>query len=202
MTLFARNVRKAFGMLPKLLNESDEAELVKHVENIRFIEEYTDRLQIELANYLTAISQGDISPETSATVRNMINAGNQLERATDLILKTALNLEKRRQEKAYFTPLHRKSALEVLDLVQRAMTTLVANAEAGEGHFTLDEATHFEDQINSRIENLQKTNLGWIESEQVMLTSGLYFSDLMNELERIADLIYKAQKAMAGMAGH
>jgi phosphate:Na+ symporter len=202
MTLFARNVRKAFGMLPKLLNESDEAELVKHVENIRFIEEYTDRLQIELANYLTAISQGDISPETSATVRNMINAGNQLERATDLILKTALNLEKRRQEKAYFTPLHRKSALEVLDLIQRAMTTLVANAEAGEGHFTLDEATHFEDQINSRIENLQKTNLGWIESEQVMLTSGLYFSDLMNELERIADLIYKAQKAMTGMAGH
>jgi hypothetical protein len=35
-----------------------------------------------------------------------------------------------------------------------------------------------------------------------MLTSGLYFSDLMNELERIADLVYKAQKAMAGMAGH
>ena len=199
---FARNVRQAFAIIPRLLVESDEAEVVKQVEKIRQIEEFTDQLQVELANYLTSLSQGEISEDASKTVRNLLNAGNQLERATDLILKCAINVEKRRHDKAYFTPQHRKAALEVAAMVQRALVILVDNAEKGEGRFNLDAAMECENTINARIEELQRQNLSWIETEQVKLTSGLYFSDLMNEFERVADNVYKAQKALAGLAGH
>ena len=87
-------------------------------------------------------------------------------------------------------------------MVQRALVILVDNAEKGEGRFNLDAAMECENSINARIEELQRQNLSWIETEQVKLTSGLYFSDLMNEFERVADNVYKAQKALAGLAGH
>lgn len=199
LVLLAKNTHKAYQILPKLLNEVEERKVHQYVSQVQSLETITDRMEVEIANYLAKTSENELSAEASARVRAMISAANYMERMADLILKISMNLEKRKQEKAYFTPELRSNIHLLMVHLDEAISYFLGQVDKDPTQIRVAEARQLEDQINVLHKQLRKEYLKNLEKGKFKAQSGLYYHDMLNELERIADHVMSATEALAGL---
>ena len=87
---FGKQVNKAYSYLPRILLEADARAQTQFLQQIERIERITDKMEVEIADYLSQISSTEISPRASEQIRAILAASNYLERSCDLILKIGL----------------------------------------------------------------------------------------------------------------
>lgn len=196
--IFGKHLNKAYQFLPKLLTEVEERKVRYYVEQVEILERVTDKMEVEIANYLARASEGDLSTDASARVRSMISVANFMERIADLFLKISYNLEKRKQEKAYFTPELRTNLQQLMVCVDEALQLFLSQLEKDPAVINLIRARELEDEVNKLHRELRKDYLKNLEKGRFKAQSGLYYHDMLNELERVADHIMSATNALAG----
>ncbi|MBI1315368.1 Na/Pi cotransporter family protein [bacterium] len=196
LALFARQIEKAYKLLPRILLEPDETVQEEYLEKIERIEHITDKMELDIANYLAKASRQEISIEASQQIRNMLSAGNHLERTADLILKVGIYMVRRKQEKAFFTPELRRYLLEFMEVVGGSIQQMIANV-AGDAHrLDLIATRNIERSINRQFSELRKDYLKAMEQNKYKVSSGLYYHDLLSELERIGDHVERVSEAL------
>ena len=115
---FGKQVNKAYSYLSRILLEADARAQMQFLQQIERIERITDKMEIEIADYLSQISSTEISPRASGQIRAILAASNYLERSCDLILKIGSFMVRSKKEKAYFTPELRQTLVSFMSLVQ------------------------------------------------------------------------------------
>ncbi|MGM0479951.1 MAG: Na/Pi cotransporter family protein, partial [Bacteroidota bacterium] len=103
-----------------LLFEKSRKKQKKLHERIAKYEQITDRVEIEVANYLNKISEGELSGDTAVRIRGMNSIVNDLERIGDIYYQMSKTLERKSSEKIWFTPEQRNNLASMFDLVDRA----------------------------------------------------------------------------------
>ncbi|MGB0175911.1 MAG: Na/Pi cotransporter family protein, partial [Owenweeksia sp.] len=141
---FAAIMRRAYKYVPRLVTEMEEKKFNHYVEKLENYEDISDRMEIEIATYLTKASAGDLSSEASARVRSMLSVANYLERIGDIYLEISRNLHSRKKKKAYFTQEIRDRILRLSDLVAKSMDVMVSNLEVNENKMNFQEAERIE----------------------------------------------------------
>ena len=157
---FGDLIRKAYKYIPLLIIEMDEKKLNQYVEKLEKYEDISDRMEMEISNYLSKISQSELSTFGNNRVRVMLNVANYLERIGDIYLEVSRNLTNRKEQKAYFTPEMRNSVLRLSELVSQSLDLFAA---------------------------LKADYIEKVERGKYRIQSGMYYSDLLAEMERIAD---------------
>lgn len=184
---FAQIVRKAFRYVPRLVTEMDEKKLRYYTEQLEKYEDITDRMELEISNYLSKAAKGELSSAGGHQVRSMLNIANYLERIGDIYLEISRNLTMRKKKKAYFTQEMRDGVSEIAGLVKRSLDLMVENLEAYEKDIDFLQAESLENQIDESYKRLRKEYIKKVESGKFQVRSGVYYSDLIAELERIGD---------------
>jgi phosphate:Na+ symporter len=134
---FGDLIRKAYKYIPLLIIEMDEKKLDQYVKKLEKYEDISDRMEMEISNYLSKISQSELSTFGNNRVRSMLNVANHLERIGDIYLEVSRNLTNRKEQKAYFTPEMRNSVLRLSELVSQSLDLMVKNIDnsAGKNYF-------------------------------------------------------------------
>lgn len=186
---FAEVIRRAFNYVPKLVTEMDEKKLRKYNEQIAKYEDISDRMEIEIADYLARTASQELSSSASHRVRAMLNASSYLERIGDIYLELSKNLANRKLKKAYFTPEMRVEVLSVTQLIKSALDQMVSNLNASENSVDFKSAEKIEEDINKLYNQLRKDYVKNVEKGKFRIESGVYYIDMISELERIGDHI-------------
>ncbi|HAW51675.1 MAG TPA: Na/Pi cotransporter, partial [Flavobacteriales bacterium] len=84
VTKMGKITRKVAGMVPKLLFEPDKKHTSKILAKIKKYEELSDRMELEIANYLAKTSEGDLSDKSTMEIREMLSIISDLERIADI----------------------------------------------------------------------------------------------------------------------
>lgn len=189
-------VQKQYQLLPKLLYPSDDKKFTRNLERVSVFEDITDRMEYEIAQYLTKTSDGELSTEGSADVRTMLSIISDLEIIGDLCYQIGQNLERRRASKAYFTPELRSNSELMITKVNKSLEIMMRNLRADAKHVNLEEARNIEDEINSLRDTIRSEHLQNVESGVYKVQSGMYYLDLIQSLEKIADLVYNISLAL------
>ncbi|MEQ9263059.1 MAG: Na/Pi cotransporter family protein [Owenweeksia sp.] len=184
---FAGIMRRAYKYVPKLVTEMEEKKFNHYIEKLENYEDISDRMEIEISTYLTKASSGDLSSEGSARVRSMLSVANYLERIGDIYLEISRNLHVRKKKKAYFTQEIRDRVLKLSELVAKSMDVMVNNLEVNENKMNFKEAERLENEVNKLYRELREEYIKKVEKGKFRLDSGMYYSDLISEMERIAD---------------
>jgi len=184
---FADLIRKAYKFIPLLITEMDEKKLESYVAKLQKYEDISDRMEMEISNYLSKVSQSDLSAEGSGRVRSMLHVANYLERIGDIYLEVSRNLANRKQQKAYFTPEMRNSVMQLSELVSRSLDLMVKNVDAEENQSFYEEARKVERNVNELFSRLKSDYIDKVEKGRYRIQSGMYYSDLLAEMERIVD---------------
>jgi phosphate:Na+ symporter len=196
---FAELSKRMFNMIPNLLLENDAKKFDEIYERIKKYEDITDRIEIEVANFLVKVSKNEISDETSQQIRAMLRMNNNFEKIGDVCYQMSIAIEKKNEEKAWFTPTQRERLKEMFVLINQAFDAMLENVKAEEGKADIEKAVVIENKINDLRDAMRDEHFRSIEKGDYNIKSGLYYNNLYSSCEKIGDHIMNINEAAAGI---
>jgi len=198
VTKFGNITTRLFNMIPELLKETDIKKFNNLMARIRKYEDITDRMEVEIADYLAKASQVEMSDSASIKVRSMISMINDMERIGDICYQLSITIERKREQKAYFTPELRTSLEEMISEVQKAMIIMNKNLNSSYSQVLIADADEAELAINKMRNKLRKKYLQNIEKGEGKIQTGMIYNNLIHSLEKVGDHIYNISEAITG----
>ena len=126
---FGSRIEKMFSFIPGLMGEEKTKKYQKLLSKIEKYEDITDKLELEIVVYLTRISEGEISHESSKKIRAMLKIIDDMESIGDSIYQLSKVLDNSKQNKSSFTQHQKDSLMEMYDLVKKAFIEMNSNLE-------------------------------------------------------------------------
>jgi len=181
-----------------LINDQDKKTRNKMFNKIKKYEEITDRVEVEVANYLDQVATQEISSEASSQIRSMLSITNDLERIGDIYYQISKTIERKDDQKIYFLPEQRDNINKMLDYLEKAFKTMNTNLNAEFGHISLDGAIKAEREVNQFRNQLRKSYLENTEKGEYKFQSGILYNDIFSSCEKVGDHIINVSEAVAG----
>ena len=195
---FGKIITKLFGFIPELLKEKNSKKFSALMARIRKYEDITDRMEIEIADYLAKASQGELSVAASIKVRSMISMINDMERIGDICYQMSISVERKKEQKAQFMPEPTTSLEEMIAEVNRALQVMNNNLNTNYTQVVLTEADEVEIVINELRNKLRKNYLQKIEKGEVKIQTAMIYNNLIHSLEKVGDHIFNISEAIVG----
>ncbi|MBL7950640.1 MAG: Na/Pi cotransporter family protein [Flavobacteriales bacterium] len=195
---FGKLTASMTGMVNQLLVSTNDAERTDLFGKVARYEDITDKLEVEISKYLTRTSAEAKDEDMSERIRAMLAIISDLERIGDIFYQMSRLLERKHEERLWFTPEQRNNLQDLLKLLDRAFTIMLKNLDAEDGHVAIDEAVEAEQHINQLRDQLRRTHLKSIETGDYNVKSGLIYNDLFSSCEKVGDHVINVSEALAG----
>lgn len=178
-------ILKMFNMVPELMMERETRQYEKLYKKIRKYEKVTDRINIEIVNYLTKISESNLSLKGSEQVRNMLKVVDDMESIGDSCLNMATTIYRKNEEGIYFKQEIRDHLDEMFSLVRSALQMMARNVESDSA--AMKEVLENEKKINDLHNSLRQSNIESLKEKRYNYKAGQVYTELIHQCERIGD---------------
>lgn len=195
---FCQRVQQMFGKVRNLVDEEDDEKFATLYDEIAHQEDYTDRMEIEIANYLEQVSDNHLSDETKMKVRQMMRAISELESIGDACYNQArilrrINESGRRMPKILINNLH-----AMMVLVDEALTQMNIVMEGQSKEYDIRDTYRIENDINSMRQRLKLENIRAVDDHEYDYAIGSMYVDIVNECEKLGDYVVNVMQARFG----
>ncbi|MBT3417347.1 MAG: Na/Pi cotransporter family protein [Flavobacteriales bacterium] len=195
---FGEITTRLFNMIPELMKETNNKKFDELMKRIRKYEDITDKMEIEIADYLAKSAQGEMSDAASIKIRSMISIINDMERIGDICYQMSISIERKKEKKADFTNEASKSIEDMLSEVQLSLNIMNNNLNSEYSQVTLTEANNSEININDMRNKLRKSYLQKIEKGEMKIQTGMIYNNLIHSLEKIGDHVFNVSESIVG----
>ena len=195
---FGRVTHEMLRMVRDLVTVKEDKQRVLLMQRIAKYEQITDRIEVEVGKYLTKTSTEVRNEEISARIQGMLAMVGDLERVGDIFFQMSKAIERKVDERLWFTPEQRQHLLDMLDLLERAFEVMHRNLDVDAEEVFLDEAVEAEQRINLKRDQLRRSHLKSIETGGYNVKSGLIYNDLFSSCEKVGDHVINVSEAVAG----
>lgn len=195
---FARISRNGLGYARAAINETDANKFEELRGKLVKYEEISDRIEYEIANFLNAVSEGEVSENTSYKIKAMYKIIGELESLGDSGESISRILSRRNIHNKTFDQDTIKKLNAMVDLVDHAYSVMIDNlnlAEAGNLE-EISNAYAAEDRINSLRDNLRDEEINSLEDNRKNYQTSVYYMDIVSELEKMGDFMINVSQAL------
>jgi len=193
---FGMRIEKMFTFIQSLFDEEKTKKYHKLLSRIEKYEEITDKIELEIAVYLTKISEGEISHESSKKIRAMLKIIDDMESVADAIYQLSKVIDNSRQNKSKFTNNQNNSIIEMFELIRLAFTEMIVNLDNSFGDMNIEGAQNIEKQINDKRNQLRQQHIEDLKEKKYKHKIGTFYSDIISINERIGDYIINVSEAI------
>ena len=196
ISLFAERTSRMLGMVRELFYEKNEEAFLKTYARVEKYESISDRMEIEIANYLTQVSEGRLSSESKEEIRIMLRAVSEIESIADSCNNMARSIKRRNEFKSVFTDSQNKHLDHMFELVSQALTRMTYILSKNEAiHEDINPSYNIENEINNYRNQLKSRNIEDINNKEYQYQDGVYYMDLVSESEKLADYVLNVVQA-------
>ena len=96
---FGKIVSRMNDFCRHILSEKKESEFNRYIDRIEKYEDITDRIEVEVASYLTKVSETELSERSSVKIRGMLSMVGDLERMADIYYQISKTTLRKRNNK-------------------------------------------------------------------------------------------------------
>ena len=195
---FAQISRNGLGYAKSAIIESDRAKFDELREKLIKYEEISDRIEYEIAAFLNAVSEGDISEETSRKIKAMYKIIGEMESLGDSGETISRILSRRNVHKKEFDKDSLKNLTDMVAAVDNAYEAMITNltaAHKGELEQIIN-AYNAEERINNLRNFLRDAEIEGLESNRKSYQASVYYMDIVNELEKMGDFIINISQTL------
>ncbi len=195
---FGRTTSRMNGFVKTYINSPDKKDKSKMLTKLEKYEEITDRVEVEITDYLGETARLEMSDEASIQMRSMMNISTDLERIGDIFYQISKVLEKKDSEKSYFTPEQRDGVNSMISITEEAFEIMNENLASQYGSISLDNAITKEKEINALRDQLRRKHLKNINLEEFKMSGSLAYINVVASFEKVGDHIINVSEAVAG----
>ena len=195
---FGERVQKMFGMVRSLLDEQDDTKFNHLYSLIENQEDYTDRMEIEIARFLEQVSENHLSDDTKTKVRQMMREIGELESIGDACYNLARTMNRLQEMGKDLNSTQRQQIKAMMLLCDDALTQMnIVISERREAHDTRD-TFRLESEINAMRQRLKADNVRAVNEQEYSYAIGAVYTDLINQLEKLGDYVVNVVQARFG----
>ncbi|OUT71853.1 MAG: hypothetical protein CBB76_03700 [Crocinitomicaceae bacterium TMED16] len=183
-----------------ILMEKKESEFRSYIDRIAKYEDITDKIEEEVASYLTKVSQNELSERTSEKIRAMLSMVGDMERIADIYYQISKTTERKRKNKIWFIPEQRERLLAMYSLMNQILENMCKNLEMRYSQVELTEAKKLEKSLNKLRKEIRKEHFTNVEKGEYRYDNAAIYSELFNSLEKIGDHAISVTQSITGEA--
>ena len=192
IAVYAERVERMLGMVKQLVHtKTGTEEFNKIYTRIGKYEDISDRMEIEIANYLNMVIDGRLSHDAKMRISTMLNFVGEIESIADSCNNIARTLVRKEEAHAHFSEENYKNIDTMLKYVSEAMSNMISVLA------DLDNATeedlirsyNKEREINNYRNLLRTENIENINQKKYPYQAGIFYMDIVCEAEKLGDFI-------------
>ena len=191
---FAEICRNGFSYLRQAVNEQNPDKFDALNEKLIKYEEISDRIEFEIATYITEISKNEISEEATHTIKSIYKIIKEMESLGDSGEAIGRILKRKNAHGKVFDKSLLDRLNKMMDLVQKGFDVMVANLKNPE-LTDISNAVNAEYNIDECRRHLREEHIVNIENSNYNYLTGVYYIDVLNELEKIGDFLINISEA-------
>tara|TARA_Y100000782_G_scaffold115587_1_gene160882 strand:+ start:5993 stop:7681 length:1689 start_codon:yes stop_codon:yes gene_type:complete len=195
---FGRLTHKMLGFFKELFIEKEPKKINKRLAKLQKYEDITDRIEIEIADYLLKVSAGELTDVSSLRIRSMLSTINDLERIGDVIYQMSKLIERKIEDRTWFTPEQRNNMTEMLGILDQMFEEMIKILDQDYSKANIDKLIELHKSIISSKAEMRKIHLMSVEKGDYNIRSGLIYADLYTDCEKIGDFILNIAEAIKG----
>ena len=161
-------------------------------------EDYTDRMEIEIAHFLEQVSENHLSDETKQKVRQMLREVGELESIGDACFNLSRTLNRLHESGKDFTTTQRTHLQAIMKLCDDALTQMNKIMTGHRHEHDIRETFKIENDINQMRQRLNADNIRAVNEHEYDYTIGTIYTDLVNECEKLSDYVVNVVQARFG----
>jgi len=192
--VFAEKVRKMFMNVEKVFDKLNEKDFNQFKDKIYASEEFSNRMEKEIANYLTKVGEGRLSEASSQRMRALFKMIDDIESIADSCLHIFHSIEKKRALKIVFPDLIYNNIQLMFKMVREALDLMVTMLTHDE-ELPLSMAYETETEINNFRDILKSEHLNSLEKGIYKYDAGIIYDDIISQCERIGDYAINVDEA-------
>ncbi len=193
---FAQRCQKMFSLVRLLLHTDDERDFNKTFARIEKYERITDKMEVEIADYLNKVAEGRLSNESKAKMQRMLKQISELESIGDSCYNLARTLKSRRlNRQAEFTESQTERIETMMSLVDEALEEMVRKTQATNAYTNVNQSYNIEREINNYRDQLKNQNLADIDNDLYSYQLGVYYIDFVSICEKLGDYVVNVVEA-------
>lgn len=196
--VYAERTQRMLTMVQDLFHEKEGSEAYsKLYSRIEKYEKISDRMELEIANYLNHITTNNLSFGSESQIRSMFKVVDEIESIGDSCYHLARTLVRKSEAHVSFTPAISDNVDQMFKLTSQAlehMTHILAKNEMLESD--LNKAYNKEDEINNYRNQLRNENIENVKNGLYEYQAGTFYMDLISESEKLGDYIINVLEAL------
>ncbi|MCI5706200.1 MAG: Na/Pi cotransporter family protein, partial [Odoribacter sp.] len=195
ITLYAQNT---FSMFKRMLQafEMSKSDYEKEFDKLQLMEDESDQVEVDIADYLTKVSESRLTTENSQRVRAMFKIVSEIESVADSILNVAKAIMRRNNQGVVFPETLHTKLFHMFSLVENSIEMMCHNLTLEYKDVNPKKAYEIEQAINNYRTLLQQEHLIAIEEKNYDYSIGILYTDIFAECEKIGDYTINVTEAM------
>lgn len=192
IAVYAERVGRMIDMAHNLIHtDSNTEEFNRLLSRIEKYEDISDRMELEIANYLNHTAEGRLSNEGKLKIAGMLNIISEIESIADCCYGIGKIMIRKNDSGAEFTEdiYHNIDTMYgYLDEAMRLIVELLGDLDNIDEDLLM-KSYHKEREINNMRNQLRSANVTNINEHKYAYQAGIYYMDVISDLERTGDYI-------------
>ena len=192
MYVFAERVGRMLPMARELVHtKGNSDDFNKTYSRLEKYEEISDRMEIEIANYLNRCAEGRLSNESKRRLTAMLSIDSEIESIADAMLGVGKILTRKQESGVHFNEEIYANIDLMFGYVEKSITAMLrvlSNLESIDEHDIIASYNR-EREINNLRNQLRTANVRNINDRHYEYQSGIYYMDIVSTLEKAGDFV-------------
>jgi len=197
LRVYAERTHKMFGIVKDLYHETNEGEFVKKYSRVEKYESISDRMEVEIAKYLTKVSDGRLSESSKHQIQVMLRVVSEIESISDGCFNIARVISRKRNDRSTYSEEMDGNVQLMMNLVESAIQQMIDSMQ--NNHISKDEfnrSLNIETEINNFRNQLKSQNIDDVKAKVYDYQSSVTYMDIIIECEKTGDYIINVVEAL------
>ncbi|MDR1981832.1 MAG: Na/Pi cotransporter family protein [Tannerellaceae bacterium] len=197
MAVYGDRTYRMLAMVKEMYYEKDEDKFLKIYGRVEKYENISDRMEIEIANYLTHVLEGRLSSESKEEIRVMLRATTEIESIADSCYNMARTIKRRNEGSSVFSEEQNHGFDQMMSLLDHALSYMNKTLHKQEVvHDDINPSYNLENEINNYRNQLKLRNIEDVNLKKYHYQDGVYYMDMISECEKMGDYIINVMQAV------
>ncbi|MGB4576300.1 MAG: Na/Pi cotransporter family protein [Paludibacter sp.] len=197
MKVYADRTQKMFKITRELYYDQNENDFVKKFSRIEKYESISDRMEVEIAKYLTKVSDGKLGEESKHQIHTMLRIISEIESVSDGCYNIARTIVRKRDDKAVYTKDMDANIDLMMNLVEGALQQMNESMENNQiSNEEFNRSVNIETEINNFRNQLKLQNIADVKAKKYDYQASVTYMDVIVECEKTGDYIINVIEAL------
>jgi len=197
LKVYNERTARMFKLVRDLYYEENENEFVKKFSRIQKYENISDRMEVEIAKYLTKVAEGRLSEDSKHQLQTMLRVVSEIESVGDSCYNLARTIMRKREDKSVYNSEMNANIDLMMNLVEGAIHQM--NESLENNHISNEEvnrSVNIENEINNFRNQLKLQNVEDVKGKKYSYQASVTYMDIIVECEKMGDYIINVVEAL------